>query len=369
MSNTDVNGVSILPFIQDSDYVTFNLTGAQDYLGNLIQGYQTWYISNASIQNDNNPATEDATLLIINQPPSSDAVTSYDSLFYDLTFSASGVFSYYATASGEDPNVVPSTGITQSVAQGYFPPVPTFPTESFFRGWGKSNYFEGNADGTVYRVETGSGFSTDTLGNFNTGSVEMDFDSSIPYTSSIIPWFINAPASTYHALQNSSLVGSLSGFALQMYTGSLTASAVPIGPSFTVLEAPTPELTTVLQGPIFTPPPASLYTQCSSTLTQFQQVNYFAGQITITCTDQSLQWFTNISYQDGNGWITLSATSGTGDAIITVNVANDTSSQNSPLAPRSATVTVNSLTSPGNNYSCTVTQQVYSNNGYAPPIP
>jgi hypothetical protein len=112
-----------------------------------------------------------------------------------------------------------------------------------------------------------------------------------------------------------------------------------------------------------------LYTQCSSTLTQFQQVNYFAGQITITCTDQSLQWFTNISYQDGNGWITLSATSGTGDAIITVNVANDTSSQNSPLAPRSATVTVNSLTSPGNNYSCTVTQQVYSNNGYAPPIP
>ena len=67
----------------------------------------------------------------------------------------------------------------------------------------------------------------------------MDFDSSIPYTSSIIPWFINAPASTYHALQNSSLVGNLSGFALQMYTGSLTASAVPIGPSFTVLEAPT----------------------------------------------------------------------------------------------------------------------------------
>ena len=42
---------------------------------------------------------------------------------------------------------------------------------------GKSNYFEGNEDGTVYRVETGSGFSSDSLGNFNTGSVEMDFDS------------------------------------------------------------------------------------------------------------------------------------------------------------------------------------------------
>lgn len=367
MSNSDVNGVSILPFIQDSDYVTFNLTGAQDYLGNLIQGYQTWYIANASIQNDNNPATEDATLLIVNQPPSSDAVTSYDTLFYDLTFSASGVFSYYATASGEDPNVIPSTGVTQSVSQGYFPPVPTFPTESFFRGWAKSNYFEGNEDGTVYRVETGSGFSTDTLGNFNTGSVEMDFDPFIPYTSSRIPWFMNSPASTLKVLDGSSLVGGLTGKSLQLYTGSLTASAVPIGPSFTTLQTPVPELTQVLMAPIYTPPPASLYTQCSSTLTQFQQVNYFAGQITVTCTDQSLQWFTMINYQDGLGWVTLSTTSGTGDGIITVNVANDTSNFNSPLTSRSATVTVNSLTSPGNNYSCTVTQQIYSSNGYTPP--
>ena len=132
ISNADVNGVSILPFIQDSDYITLNLTGAQDYLGNLIQGYQTWYISNSSIQDDNNPSTEDATLLIINQEPSSDAVTSYDSLFYDLTFSASGVYSYYATASGEDPNVIPSTGVTQSVAQGYFPTYTNFPNRIIF---------------------------------------------------------------------------------------------------------------------------------------------------------------------------------------------------------------------------------------------
>ena len=43
MSNVDVNGVSIIPYIVDSDYVTFNLTGASDYLGNLLQGFQTWY--------------------------------------------------------------------------------------------------------------------------------------------------------------------------------------------------------------------------------------------------------------------------------------------------------------------------------------
>ena len=105
-----------------------------------MEGYQTWFISNVSVQDDNNASTEDATLIIVNQEPSSDAINSYDSAFYDLSFSASGVYSYYSTASGEDPNVIPSIGITQSVAQGYFPPISTFPTESFFRGWAKSNY-------------------------------------------------------------------------------------------------------------------------------------------------------------------------------------------------------------------------------------
>ena len=369
ISNADVNGVSILPFIQDSDYITLNLTGAQDYLGNLIQGYQTWYISNSSIQDDNNPSTEDATLLIINQEPSSDAVTSYDSLFYDLTFSASGVYSYYATASGEDPNVIPSTGVTQSVAQGYFPPIPTFPTESFFRGWAKSNYFEGNTDGTVYRVDSGSGFSTDTLGNFNTGSVEMDFDSSIPYTGSKIPWFMNAPSSTLQVLDNSSLVGNLGTTDLQLYTGSITASAVPIGPSFTTLQTPTPVVASnILIETISVPTPATLFIQCQN-LTNFQQVNYFGGQITITATDQTLPWSVLVNYLDGSGWVTLSANSGTGDAIISVNVVNDQSGLSSPLATRTAIVTVQSLTSPTNNSSCTVTQQIYDNTGYIPPNP
>ena len=78
ISNSDINGVTILPFIQDSEYLILNLTGASDFNNTLIEGYQTWYISNASIQNDNIPATEDATLLIINEPPSSDAVSSFD---------------------------------------------------------------------------------------------------------------------------------------------------------------------------------------------------------------------------------------------------------------------------------------------------
>ena len=234
MSNVDVNGVSIIPFITDSDYVTFNLEGASDYLGNLIQGFQTWYISNVSVQDDNNPSTENATLIIVNQAPSSDAVSSYDSAFYDLSFSASGVYSYYSTSSGDDPNVIPSIGVTQSVAQGYFPPVSTFPTESFFRGWDKANYFEGNADGTVYRVSSGSGFNTETLGNFNTGSTEFDADIS-GTGQSTSPWFMNTAASTLQILSASTLVGDLGVGDLGLYTGSITASAVPIGPAFTTL--------------------------------------------------------------------------------------------------------------------------------------
>jgi hypothetical protein len=235
MSNVDVNNVTILPFVQDSLYVEFSLTGASDYLNNLIQGYQTWYIANSTYQDDNDPNTEDATLLIINQPPSSQAVTSYDANFYDLTFSASGQYSYYATSSGEDPNVTPTLGITQSVAQGFYPPISTFPTESFFRGWGKSNYYQTDNNGNVLRVGTGSGFSSDINGNFNTGSYEIDNDPSIPYTASKGPWFMNTIPATTMALSASSLLGGLNQNSLQFYTGSITASAVQIGPWFNAL--------------------------------------------------------------------------------------------------------------------------------------
>ena len=111
-----------------------------------------------------------------------------------------------------------------------------------------------------------------------------------------------------------------------------------------------------------------MFIQCQN-LTNFQQVNYFGGQITITATDQTLPWSVLVNYLDGSGWVTLSANSGTGDAIISVNVVNDQSGLSSPLATRTAIVTVQSLTSPTNNSSCTVTQQIYDNTGYIPPNP
>ena len=370
MSNVDVNGVSIIPYIVDSEYVTFNLTGASDYLGNLLQGFQTWYISNVSVQDDNNPSTENATLVIVNQDPSSDAVTSYDSSFYDLSFSASGVYSYYSTASGEDPNVTPSIGVTQSVSQGYFPPMSTFPTESFFRGWAKSNYFQSNADGTVYRVETGSGFSSDNLGNFNTGSVEMDFDPSVPYTSSTIPWFMNAVSSTVQILSASSLVGGLNAADLGLYTGSITASAVPIGPAFTTLSTPVPTESPVIPLPLTLGGGGlSSYTvSCGVGMTSFQQVNYAPSFIQITLSDQTQLWSAFVSYQDGNNWVNLSSTSGIGNGTISVTVDQDPNFflGSFPASSRNATITVTSLGSSQTMPTCLVSQQIYDNQGWNP---
>ena len=372
MSNVDVNGVSIIPYIVDSEYVTFNLTGASDYLGNLLQGFQTWYISNVSVQDDNNPSTENATLVIVNQDPSSDAVTSYDSSFYDLSFSASGVYSYYSTASGEDPNVTPSIGVTQSVSQGYFPPISTFPTESFFRGWAKSNYFQSNADGTVYRVETGSGFSSDNLGNFNTGSVEMDFDPSVPYTSSKIPWFMNAVASTTQILDNSSLVGDLTTNTLQMYTGSITASAVPIGPSFEILGLPTPIPST---NTIFSLAPASNFgtfvISCGVGMTSYSQINYAPTFVQLTFSNPTEPWTAFVTYADSYNWVTLSAQSGTGNSTISVTVSNDPNYNigSSPLTTRTATLTILTLATPGQLNECTIQQTVYDQYGWSGGIP
>ena len=58
----------------------------------------------------------------------------------------------------------------------YFPPIPTYPTESFFRGWSSASYFQTDDNGDVFKVGTEPGFNTDTFGNFNTGSTEFDGD-------------------------------------------------------------------------------------------------------------------------------------------------------------------------------------------------
>ena len=362
ISNVDTNGVSILPFITDSSYLTLYLTGAQDYEGNLIEGFQTWYISNVSVQDDNNPFTENATLIIVNQEPSSDAITSYDTAFYDLSFSASGIYAYYATSSGEDPTVEPTIGISASIPQGYFPPTdrsPDFSTESFFRGWGKSNYFQTNADGTVYRVTTGSGFSTDALGNFNTGSLEQDNDGWSPYTASQTPWFTNAPANTIMALSASSLAGGTLTSSLQLFTGSFTASVVDLGMRFTTASTPDPVDNEGLVSPIIVIPPAgTLLIYCSPGMTNFMPTFNMALPLQIDCTNNNVEWTLSIQYTDGNGWVVPSTTSGTGDSIVYINVTN-AGAAGGNYVDREARVYITNDANPANNFYCQIRQYYF----------
>ena len=366
MSNVDVNGQTIIPFIQDSGFVNFKLTGAADVNNVLIEGFQTWYISNSSFQDDNNPDTTDATLLVINQEPSSDAVSSYDTQFYDLTFSASGVFTFYGTSSGEDPTVTRDTGITASIPQGYFPPVSTFPTESFFRGWATSSYLQADSEGVIYRVTSGSGFNTDTTANFQQGSVENDFDDSIPYTASTGPWFMNAPSTTLEVLDNSSLVGDLGAGKLQLYTGSITASSVEIGPAFEKFVNPTPvqgqqvlqDVTLNAEGNLNT----ILFSATQNNLTTLQAaVNPIGGRRgTITITAPSSVTVTIST--NGATWYSQDKTEVTGNGVVTFTAqAAPFSATNSEPSLRSNAILLTNNQNPNNTLTFTIRQSIFVN--------
>ena len=363
MSNFDINGQTILPFIEDSGYVIFNLEGARDVNGNFLSGYQQFYIANYGVQNDNNPNTTDATLLIINDPPSSAAVQSADEAFYDLTFSASGQFSYYATSSGVDPNVFPDINFTQSTPQGYFPPVANFPTQSFFKGWATSSYFQADIAGNIFRVSSGSGFYHDPFGyqNFNIGKKEQDFDSLVnEYKPSVIPWFINAPANTYTALSASQFVPATyltDTASLALFTSDITASSFEIGPYFEVIEAATPVITSsgqvLISVPVQNSNPASINTN-NNPLT-FAANGDPAITVTVTANDPQVKWDAVLAYDTGPaGWCQVNGgsgavglvASGTGSGTFTVDVVDSNSSPgNNTLSLRIATIT----TTPNNN--------------------
>ena len=362
MSNIDVNELPINPFIQDSEYVDFNLTGASDYLNNLIEGYQTYFISNTIQQDDQDPNTENAVLIFVNELPSSDAVNSFDTSFYDLTFSASGYFSYYATSSGEDPNVIPSTGITESVPQGFFPPVPTFPTESFFRGWGQSTYYQTGDEGGVFRVGSVDGFSSDELGNFNTGSYELDNDNEVPYTASVGPWFMNAKPTTIMALSASSTLGFNGPGKLQFYTGSITASSVPIGPRFNILLEPNPiegNLNLISNAP---PPPPGMSLSCPNQ--SFGASGNVPRSIVVSCGSQQQQWQISVTDFDGTpggNWMNASIVQGNpGNGTVSVIPDNSAYQSGATWDQRSCRVYVESINSTLNfSQYCIFTQDYW----------
>tara|TARA_B110000196_G_scaffold53002_1_gene43768 strand:- start:5229 stop:14444 length:9216 start_codon:yes stop_codon:yes gene_type:complete len=219
MSLETYNGINIAPFIQGVEFVTFQFNTPIDVNGNILLGRgETFYLESVAIQPANlsqNAQSVGAALAFTVPALSSTMVSSNDAAFYDFNFSASGDFIWTATDdTTSDPDVVLNTGVSASVPQGYFP-LPgsalvnkNFPTESFFRGWASSNYYE---NGTFIST---TGLLSDPLDNFNTGSHEIDntdttLQSGIDPASNF-PWFMNASqdaqGSSWIKIQSSSFL-------------------------------------------------------------------------------------------------------------------------------------------------------------------
>ena len=376
MSDEDYNGQGILSFIEDSDFVSFRLTGAANYLNEQLDtGFQTFFISNHSIQIPQaqfpNQPIDESALLYVFMAPSSVAVDSFDTLAYDFSFSASGQLVYYATSSGEDPNVTHESGFTESVAQGYFPrsasqnefPGSGFTTESFFRGWASAYWLDIDLTGGLVEVGTGSGFLSDPLGNFNTGSKEQNNDAQNPYQVSTYPWYMNATqghsaaGQTFQILSASGLVGDHGATDLQLYTGSITASSELIYPGFNLYAPPTAIQGTGATGNNTSPISNIVTVTCPLGIGLIPNLpGSTVYTIPVTCTQQTGQWSVVVNYIDGSGWINItSGTTYTGDDNITFTVSNGDSS--GTLLNREAQIVVVNITNANqNSQSCTVSQ-------------
>jgi len=319
MSFKDVNGELTRPYINTADYITFTFTNAADYLNNAINGFQTYYIGSATNQPSNNLG-DISNLLNIFSEPSSDAITSFDTQTYDLSFSASGDFIYQATQSGDDPLVILESGLTSSIPQGYFPPeAQSFPTESFIRGWGQANYYKATPGDSTIFLTTSSGFYHDPFGfnNFTTSSREYDYDGFEPYTQSVLPWFINVTASTTQILDNSSLVGNLGTTDLQLYTGSITASTVELGLGFDVFTTPSPSLANIGLSPLVVPqPPGKVNTLFNGVGFYSWEPQYQSGgTITVDVVGlggANVQYLTSINYVENlafpaSNWLSVTS--------------------------------------------------------------
>ena len=194
MSLQTYNGLSIQPFIQGIDFVTFSFNSPIDINGNILSPNtpQTYFVESIAIQSSTLASDTNSvgSALCFTVPEiSSQIVSSNDASFYDFNFSASGDFQWYATQdTSVDPSPVLDTGISESVPQGYFP--LTYHTESFFRGWASSNFY---TNGTYNAYE---GILSDPLSNFNTGSHEIDNTDTTVQSgidpASNVPWFMNA---------------------------------------------------------------------------------------------------------------------------------------------------------------------------------
>ena len=216
MNNISFDGDSLSNFIRksnDSNFVLYNPKNASNNLlypsnGNYSEGYVL----------DNVTRYLNYSHLKVNQPhiDTSFAVSSDNFAQTDFNLSVNGRYIVYATSSGTITHPTASSGINQSIPQGYFP--ATLDTEQYFRGWDDANYY---LNGNLVPTQ---GDINDPLNGFNSGSTEKDNDGLDNYVASKLPFFINQ-TSSYSIIPSESIL---------QYTEGLT-NLTQIGPVFQVI--------------------------------------------------------------------------------------------------------------------------------------
>lgn len=216
------NNENIAPYINDSQVISFLLTGARNAAGNhmylspQMSTVESYRISN-STQKQGTSATDNYNLLAIDQDDitTSFAVDSDNKTFLNFNFAATGDYIWYATASGRLDEPISSSAFSKSLAQGYFPSnIQDFGSQQIIRGWSHANYYVGD------NLVNFTGTENDPLNQFHTGSTERDNDTDHNYIASTLPFFINAPSSSVQILSSN----------FKNYTGQ--SRTVQIGPIY-----------------------------------------------------------------------------------------------------------------------------------------
>ena len=219
------NNENIKPYINDSEVISFLLTGAKNADGNYIHPsliddpltrVEDYKISN-STQKIGWTADSHYNLLSINQddPITSFAVDSDNKSFLNFNFTATGDYIWYATASGRLDEPISSSAFSKSLAQGYFPVnIQDFGYQQIIRGWSHANYYVGD------NLVDFTGTENDPLNQFHTGSTERDNDTNYNYNASTLPFFINAPEQSLQIVSSS----------FKEYTGQ--SRTIQIGPIY-----------------------------------------------------------------------------------------------------------------------------------------
>ena len=215
MNNISSDGDKLSNFIKksnDSNFVLYNPKNAtNNFLYSSTGNYSEGYVL------DNVTRYPNYSHLKVNQShdETSFAVLSENFAQTNFNLSVNGRYIVYATSSGTITHPTASSGINQSIPQGYFP--ATLDTEQYFRGWDNANYY---LNGGLVSTQ---GDINDPLNGFNSGSTERDKDGGDVYMASTLPFFINQ-TSSYVTIQSESILEFTEGL----------SNITQIGPSFQV---------------------------------------------------------------------------------------------------------------------------------------